>query len=384
MLRSRLIYLGLLIGAFIFSQALYDSISLFTLVLVLIIPIFSLLCLLISMLLIRVEAEELPLRKKRLEPFDFHLRIISRTPLMLPMVKIKLFVNAPEGDRSVPGQAVVHYTAFGKSEIDVPLKFQLRGLYKIGTQSVIFYDFLRLFSIQKKIHKEGTVVIEPRDLSVEIPVYPARQEQENTVTAGGRETRNSGDISGIREFNDNDTLRQVHWKLSARLSKMIVKTYWENSCDNIVVFADLYPHEGDWRLNRHLSDCVVEIARQVTRTLAEEGARSTLAYPTVAAPLETHSIGNPEEQLLADEQFNMTPMLGGGQIYESIREIDVAALQGGAFYVISSMNSKELWEMVSEELQGINCHVQYLVVRPEAEEEYGGNMKVITLAELEE
>jgi hypothetical protein len=35
MLRSRLIYLALLIAAFIFSQALYDSISLFTLAVVL-------------------------------------------------------------------------------------------------------------------------------------------------------------------------------------------------------------------------------------------------------------------------------------------------------------------------------------------------------------
>lgn len=49
MTRSRLIYLGLLIGAFVFSQALYDSISLFTLALVLLIPLISLICLLISL-----------------------------------------------------------------------------------------------------------------------------------------------------------------------------------------------------------------------------------------------------------------------------------------------------------------------------------------------
>ncbi len=383
MLRSRLIYLGLLIGAFIFSQALFDSISLFTLALVLVIPFFSLLCLLISMLLIRIEAELPPERVERLADFSIKMKIISRTPIMLPMIKIKHFTNAPEGDRAVSGVSVVQYAAVGTTTLEIPLKFQVRGLYKVGVESVVFYDFLRLFSIRRKVGKEGAVVVGPRNLALNFAVEPARQEQENTATAGGQETRNSGDISGIREFNEYDTLRQVHWKLSARLSKMIVKTYWENSCDNIMVLADLFPHEEDQRQNRHLTDCVVEIARQVTSALAEQGARSTLAYAGPGGALQTHSIGNPAEQMLADEQFAMSPMPAGGRIYETLREMDVGALQGGALYVVSSMDSKTLWETVSEELEGINCKVQYLVVRPQIQQEYGSDMKVITLSELE-
>ena len=60
MTRSRLIYAALLIAAFIFSQALYDSISLFTLAVVLLIPLISLLCLLISLSLVKIKAEPAP------------------------------------------------------------------------------------------------------------------------------------------------------------------------------------------------------------------------------------------------------------------------------------------------------------------------------------
>ncbi len=384
MARSRLIYLVLLAGAFVFSQALYDSISLFTLAVVLLIPVISLICLLISLPLVRIELESIPAREERLHPFAIRLVIRSKTPVMLPMMKFFLRVNNRDGDAAVPGYALVHYRAFGATTLDVPLKFQVRGLYKIGVDSVVFYDFLRLFSIKKRLSRRNVVVIAPRKLRNELPLHASRQEQDSTVSAGGRETKYTGDIAGIREFNENDTLRQVHWKLSARLSKMIVKTYWENTSDNIVVLADLFPYEEDRLANRRLTDCVVEIALALTEQLAESGIRSTLGYPNYESMLHLSGITGPEDQILAAEEFSMTPMMELGTLEESLSALDFAALQGGALYLISSMPAKRLVECLEPYLRGISCTVQYLVVRPEAEAEQGPDMKVLTLTEMEE
>lgn len=384
MARSRLIYLVLLAGAFVFSQALYDSISLFTLAVVLLIPVISLICLLISLPLVRIELESIPAREERLHPFAIRLVIRSKTPVMLPMMKFFLRVNNRDGDAAVPGYALVHYRAFGATTLDVPLKFQVRGLYKIGVDSVVFYDFLRLFSIKKRLSRRNVVVIAPRKLRNELPLHASRQEQDSTVSAGGRETKYTGDIAGIREFNENDTLRQVHWKLSARLSKMIVKTYWENTSDNIVVLADLFPYEEDQLANRRLTDCVVEIALALTEQLAESGIRSTLGYPNYESMLHLSGITGPEDQILAAEEFSMTPMMELGTLEESLSALDFTALQGGALYLISSMPAKRLVECLEPYLRGISCTVQYLVVRPEAEAEQGPDMKVLTLTEMEE
>lgn len=384
MARSRLIYLVLLAGAFVFSQALYDSISLFTLAVVLLIPVISLICLLISLPLVRIELESIPAREERLHPFAIRLVIRSKTPVMLPMMKFFLRVNNRDGDAAVPGYALVHYRAFGATTLDVPLKFQVRGLYKIGVDSVVFYDFLRLFSIKKRLSRRNVVVIAPRKLRNELPLHASRQEQDSTVSAGGRETKYTGDIAGIREFNENDTLRQVHWKLSARLSKMIVKTYWENTSDNIVVLADLFPYEEDRLANRRLTDCVVEIALALTEQLAESSIRSTLGYPNYESMLHLSGITGPEDQILAAEEFSMTPMMELGTLEESLSALDFTALQGGALYLISSMPAKRLVECLEPYLRGISCTVQYLVVRPEAEAEQGPDMKVLTLTEMEE
>lgn len=384
MVRSRLIYLALLIGAFIFSQALYDSISLFTLALVLLIPMVSLLCLLVSVFLVKVTPDPTPVRQDRLNEFSFRIRIKSKTPLMLPMVRFNLAVNSPDGDASVPGYTVAHYRAFGETEVDIPLRFAVRGLYRVGTESVVFYDFLKLFRIKRKLRASGVVAVTPRVLRMEAPAQPARQEQESAVTAGGQETRNDGDMAGIRTFNEYDTLRQVHWKLSARLSQMIVKTYWENSCDNIMVLADLSAYENDPLTDRRLTDCVVEIAGRVTASLAEGGIRSTLGYADYSGVLQLQPITSPEEQTAVAEEFSMTPMLEHSNLQELLNDVDFSALQGGALYLVTSMPPEELEHCMEMYVRGLSCELQYLTVRPTAEPEHGAHMKVLTLSELEE
>ncbi len=383
MTRSRIFYLALLIASFIFSQALFDSISLFTLAVVLLIPLISLLCLLVSLALVKVEVGEVASRQTRLKEFYLPITVKSKTPVMLPMMKFLFRVNNDSGNASVPGYSFVHYRAFGTTALEIPLKFDVRGLYKVGAEKVVFYDFLRLFSIKRKIGVVRTVVVEPRNLRGNIPMDVTSMEQESAVTAGGKETRYNGDMAGIREFNEYDTLRQVHWKLSARLAKMIVKTYWENACDNVMILSDLFPYEEEELVNRHLTDCVVEITARVSAALAEEGVRCTLGYPNYESMLCQQNIATPEEQILAQDRFKMTPMMEAGTIEQTLSEVDFSALQGGALYLITSCPTEELERAMEPYIRGVNCRLNYLVVRPTAESPRGDHMTVLTLSELE-
>ncbi|MBQ6824018.1 MAG: DUF58 domain-containing protein [Clostridia bacterium] len=383
MARSRIIYLALLIGAFIFSQALFDSITLFTLIVVLLIPFISLFSLLISLMLVKVEAEEPPARQHRLQDFYLRATIRSKTPVMLPLMRFNLTVSNAAGDESIRGYSIVHYRAFGKTTVEIPMNYAVRGNYTAGINSVVFYDFLRLFSIKRKLKRNSHIVVTPRRLELDLPVHAQRQEQENVASVGGRETKNDGDMAGIREFNEYDTLRQVHWKLSARLSKMIVKTYWENSCDNIMVLADLFPHEQDRLVNRRLTDCVVELSDKLISLLNENGVRVTLGYANYDSMLSLRSIVTAEDRINASDQLALTPMMEGGSLEQSLQEMDFGALRGGALYVVSSMPSEALVRCLEPYLRGMNCTVYYFSIRPELEAEGDPRVKVMTLTELE-
>ncbi len=382
MLISRLFYIALLIAAFIFSQALYDSISLFTLAIVVVIPVISFLFLLISFFLVKVQVGKVVSRVPRLKEFTLPLSIRSRTPLMLPMIKVFFTVSSPEGDRSVSGYSFVQYKAFGTTTIEIPIRFDVRGVYQVGVQKVVFYDFLRLFSLHKKINLNQTVLVEPRRLKTEMPVEVTSQEQETSVVSGGKETRNSGDMAGIREFNEYDTLRQVHWKLSSRLSKMIVKTYWENSCENVMIVADLFSYEEPL-VSRHLTDCVVELTLRLTNLMSEEQIRCVLGYPNPESMLYQQAITTVEEQIRAMDDFRMTPMMPGGALEQALTEIDFTALNGGALYLLTTCDAERAEQAIAPYLKGLNCRLHLFVIRPEPEKEQSKNMTVMTLSELE-
>ncbi len=383
MILSRLFYLALLVAAFIFSQALYDSISLFTLAVVVLIPIVSFLFLVISLFLVKVEIGQAPAHQRRLQRFFLPITVTSRSPLMLPMVKLNLRVSNPTADEAVRGYTFVHYKAFGSTTVQIPLKFDVRGVYKVGADSVVFYDFLRLFSIKRKINNTYNVIVEPRDLRTDIPVEVTSQEQESAVTVGGKETQFNGDMAGIREFNEYDTLKKVHWKLSARLARMIVKTYWENACDNVMVLADLFSYDEDRLTNRRLTDCVVEITTRLCGLLADEGVRCTLGYSNYEALVHQQSITSTDDLLMAMDHFRMAPMMEAGALEQMVGEVDFSALNGGALYVITSCDPERLERAMEPYVRGLNCRLQYIVIRPGSEGPRGNHMTVMTLAELE-
>ena len=47
-------------------------------------------------------------------------------------------------------------------------------------------------------------------------------------------------ISSLREFREGDSVKAIHWKLSAKLDELIIKEF-DNSADtNVIVFVDNY------------------------------------------------------------------------------------------------------------------------------------------------
>jgi len=164
---------------------------------------------------------------------------------------------------------------------------------------------------------------------------------------------------------------------------MIVKTYWENSCDNIMVLADLFPYEADRFMNRRLTDCVVELSDKLISLLNEKNVRVTLGYANYDSMLSMRSIATAEDRITASDQLALTPMMEGGSLEQSLQEMDFGALQGGALYVVSSMPSESLVHCLEPYLRGLNCTVYYFAIRPELEAEGDPKVKVLTLTELE-
>ncbi len=131
---------------------------------------------------------------------------------------------------------------------------------------------LSLFRAWTIVHPSAHYLIWPA------PAERAPSPPEGHATPGAGSAAASGrdDFAGLRDYRRGDSLHHVHWKVSARQSSLVVKTFHGRRSDEIRLdWAALAPADGETRL------------RLLTRQLLDaeaRGLRYALRLPGVEIP----------------------------------------------------------------------------------------------------
>lgn len=112
-----------------------------------------------------------------------------------------------------------------------------RGVYEAGVTRIFVRDVFGLFTLSRT----------PKMKSLPIEVLPkasAAEVMALTATDMGPEFRASASEdnaspSDIRQWQDGDSLKKVHWKLSMRRRELLVRTYEEAARPDTLVIPDL-------------------------------------------------------------------------------------------------------------------------------------------------
>ncbi|MDR2932970.1 MAG: DUF58 domain-containing protein [Oscillospiraceae bacterium] len=116
------------------------------------------------------------------------------------------------------------------------VRFPYRGYYDIGVESISVTDFLGLFTVTIPVTATTPVCVYPLyDDSLDVPIQP-------DAADGAARSDFSGDaytdIADVRQYMPSDTLRNIHWKLSAKRGELIVKDYEARERSRAVVLLD--------------------------------------------------------------------------------------------------------------------------------------------------
>lgn len=79
----------------------------------------------------------------------------------------------------------------------------------------------------------------------------------------------SGDFLGTREYRPDDSVRAIHWPLSARMGELIVKEFERSASTDVHIFLDL-DVKAAWGRGR---DHTLEYAVRIAASIAEYSAR---------------------------------------------------------------------------------------------------------------
>lgn len=262
MLHRRISYAALLLAAFLFQIFFRFYLSTFTLVLVFLLPVLSILLTLPALLgsVLNLTSEGNIFRGGEAH---FTLCLERRGGLPLPPVKVRLtWLNQLTGEG---GKLLCYlYPQEGTAELSLPFPAPHCGRLVCSVERASACDLLGLFPLPLPSRPKSALLILP--LSTEV----AAPEELDAPRSGGvvlrpRPGGGPGEDYDLREYRAGDPLRSIHWKLSSKLDELVVRETLEPRQAEVILTYDHFgpPEELDQVFDRlsALSQLLLEKGR---------------------------------------------------------------------------------------------------------------------------
>ena len=191
---------------------------------------------------------------------------------ILPVASVRIQMNVPSA--YAPTQEIsVHTPPFAEKSFRHMIQCPHRGVYDAGVTKLSARDMFGLFRISRK----------PDMRLIHMEVLPK-------VTDGQPLTLKPSDL---RAWQDGDSLKKVHWKLSMRRREVLVRTYEESARPDTLIIPDLSEITAMKDQQLTIEDCVCE------RCLSAAKAQLEAGYP-VRMPLTSARPSEIAGQFAAD------------------------------------------------------------------------------------
>jgi uncharacterized protein (DUF58 family) len=215
-----------------------------------------------------------------------------------------------------------------------------RGIYSAGPVKVTTGDPFGLFRVSRKYGAKHPVLVLPQP--EELPYFWAPAAQLPGEGVVHRRTHYiTPNAAGIREYHPGDSYNRIHWKSTARLGRLMVKTFEMDPTSNIWVVLDL--HRG---------------------VQAGDGDESTEEYGVrIATSLAHHFLqANRMFGLMMHgaERVVLDPSRGAQQYDRILESLAVAEASGDV----------PLAQLLEEEGRRLGRHTTVIVVTPSLDEEW--------------
>jgi len=314
--------------------------------------------------LLKVSVEPFPETVFRKDESTLGVRVINR--FIMPISPLRVYVKVCGENRYRPENRVIiaSVPAMDSVTFKIGSIMSYRGEFEVGLDCVEFLDILKLFRFKKTCPKRYSVSV-PR--VVVLKTLNDFNEDENENTAVRHDGFNRNVFSHLREYREGDTLRHIHWKLSARLDELIVKQMEQNYNNSALVFCDFtgdYPTIEAALVN---SDPCIEAALAIIRRILLGGNDACLIYQDIRA-------GKSESRVIADAKTlgeversltTLPPEAFGGDFHELLTEYENEIWVDRAVYIITPNLTYEFIEKIRSLGLTLRRNAAIVVINPD-------------------
>lgn len=177
-------------------------------------------------------------QKQRSKPFEIILNLTNRSFLPVPRAEIKITATSSEGFTFDVAYACETLGACEKKQLNIEAAIDHIGDYSVKIDYVVLYDFFGFFSMKVYPRHTAELFIAPKIHAIggyRLPVNRGVVEQ----AAFSASKMFSGEYSDIREYEQGDSMKNIHWKLSAHKGDYMTRITETPAVNGVTCYFDI-------------------------------------------------------------------------------------------------------------------------------------------------
>lgn len=251
-LRYCLIFLSCLIYAYFFGgffpfMLLYLCIAL---------PVISLLHLVIIFVTFKVSQQLNERVFVKGEHASYRLHLENASIFYIPYITVNMFIEGQVICKKMKSLRL-SLPPFSKRNFEYDMPLYYRGLYDIGVSSIELSDLLGLFTFTLYPLEIKSILVRPRIVPIHSLGDPNLRITEGSHSKEHNDTGND-ELVNIRNYTYGDSYRKIHWKISSKLNKNMIKETKNEQDKDALFILNLYKHDILDESALMMEDCLIE------------------------------------------------------------------------------------------------------------------------------
>lgn len=256
MVRNRILYGAIVFLSFIFTYFYGGKVPYMLFYVTLILPVVSLLY--TGIIYFRFKYFQDTDRKTVLkgESINFLFSVSNEDFFIYPYITVNLYGTDAVFNREMQRKSFSLAPRRGK-KYTFSLECKYRGQYQVGIRSIEIEDFLGIFRWNYGAGEPVPITVYPKIIHLE-----RFRLQTNFISEAHSILNNRYEdmstISDMRKYQYGDSLKKIHWKLSAKMNEIMVRNYQSTSQTSVTMFLDLKQNRFSPEQNIMLEDKLIE------------------------------------------------------------------------------------------------------------------------------
>lgn len=167
---------------------------------------------------------------------NIEYKVSNTSYLPIPHAKIEFFLSEKLNTESSLKE-IAYFKNYQMINFSKEIKCQYRGYYKIGKVRVTLFDPMMLSSKVIAFDKEIDLTVHPKIWPMhELPMDT--RDIHGTLKSHQKTVDDRTNIINIRPFERGDSLKNIHWKLSAKLDSIQTKEFEQTLSARFFIILD--------------------------------------------------------------------------------------------------------------------------------------------------